>query len=457
MSEKEKNMRMRNYLWVLQICLAVCLMSFCGTALGAGNIGLFPTFLKELKLDDVKITWGGEYRLRYEYKEDFDLDDTVNDKDGYWYARTRFNMGANINDKVLFFFEGLDGREWDSDVSPKPQKDDFDLHQLYFLLSKPNDLPVSLKIGRQELSYGAKRLVHCSAWPNEIRAFDAVKLTYNPKLFDVDLFWGNVVQYFDRHFNDGKFGEHFFGIYSTFKGIQGSVFDLYVLNLVDKHRLVAGEDKQEGDSERYTVGTRGEGKLPRYDAWGYGYEVAYQFGDKASDKIKAYAYHGDINYTFKNCFMQPVVKIEYNYASGDDNPKDGDSETFIPLFQSTHEPYGIIDFFRWQNMKEVAFCLDFTPRKDRIKASLQYHRFYLDETEDVWYNSSGKPMAKRKGTSADVSNYVGDEVDVVMQYKLFSFLDLEGGYAHFFCGDYVKETGSADNADWFYLQSVIRF
>ena len=448
-------MRKRNYFWVLQVCFIFCLMSFGGTALGAENIGLFPKSIKELKIDNVKITWGGEYRLRYEYKEDFDLDDTVNDKDGYWYARTRFNMGANINDKVLFFFEGLDGREWDSDVSPKPQKDDFDLHQLYFLLSKPNDLPVSLKVGRQELSYGAKRLVHCSAWPNLMRSFDAVKLTYNPKLFDVDLFWGNVVQYFDRHFNDGKFGENFFGLYTTFKGIQGSVFDLYTLNLIDKHRFVTGEDKQEGDSERYTVGTRGEGKLPRYDAWGYGYEFAYQFGDKASDNIKAYAWHGDVNYTFKNCFAQPVVKIEYNYASGDDNPKDGDSETFIPLFQSTHEPYGIIDFFRWQNVKEIACSLDFTPLKDRIKGSLQYHRFYLDETEDAWYNSAGKKI--RKGTSADVSNYVGDEADFYLKYKVLSFLELEGGYAHFFSGKFVKDTGSSDDADWFYFQTVITF
>ncbi len=239
------------------------------------------------------------------------------------------------------------------------------------------------------------------------------------------------------------------------KEFKGSVFDLYTLNLIDKHRFVTGEDKQEGDSERYTVGTRGEGKLPRYDAWGYGYEFAYQFGDKASDKIKAYAYHGDINYTFKNCFAQPVVKIEYNYASGDDNPNDGDSETFIPLFQSTHEPYGIIDFFRWQNVKRLCCILDFMPLKDRIKCSLEYHRFYLAETEDAWYNSSGKKI--RKGTSADVSDYVGDEVDLVMKYKVLSFLELEGGYAHFFCGDYVKDTGSSDDADWFYFQTAITF
>jgi len=448
-------MRKRNYFWVLQICLAVYSMSFGGTALGAENIGLFPKSLKELKLDDVKITWGGDFRLRYEYKQDFDFNDELNDKDGLWYARTRFNMGANFNNKVLVFFEGLDSREWDSDLHPKSQKDDFDLHQLYFLLSKPNDLPVSLKIGRQELIYGAKRLVSAPTWSNNIRSFDAVKLTYNPKLFDIDLFWGNVVQYFDRHFNDGKFGEHFFGLYTTFKGIQGSVFDLYTFNLIDKHRFVTGEDKQEGDSERYTVGTRGEGKLPRYDAWGYGYEFAYQFGDKASNKIKAYAYHVDLNYSFKKLLAQPMIKIEYNFASGDNDPHDGKAKTFNPLFPTAHEPYGTIDFFRWQNMKEIAFSLGFTPLKDRIKGSLQYHRFYLDETEDAWYNARGKVV--RKGTLADVSNYVGDEADFYLKYKVLSFLELEGGYAHFFSGKFVKDTGSADDADWFYLQTMITF
>ena len=460
-------MRKRNYFWVLQICLAVCLMSFCGTALGAGNIGLFPTSFKELKLDDFKITWGGEYRFRYEYQDNYDFDDDQGRNNNPMYGRLRFNINANYNNVAQVYFEGLDVREWHSNNHPRLQEDNFDVHQLYFKLSKPNDLPVSLTLGRQELKYGVGRLLWAATWNNEIRSFDAAKFTYNPSSFDIDVFAGNQVYsgqvdkngnkllYENRHFNDAYFGENFFGLYTTFKGIQGSVFDLYTLNLIDKHRLVAGEDKQEGDSERYTVGTRGEGKLPCYEALGYGYEFAYQFGDKASDKIKAYAYHGDINYTFKNCFAKPVIKVEYNYASGDDNPKDGKAKTFSPLFQTTHDPYGIIDFFRWQNVKEVAFFLDFTPLKDRIKGSLQYHRFYLAETEDAWYNSAG--MKIRKGTSADVSNYVGDEVSGYLKYKVLSFLELEGGYAHFFSGKFVKDTGSSDDADWFYLQTLITF
>jgi hypothetical protein len=154
--------------------------------------------------------------------------------------------------------------------------------------------------------------------------------------------------------------------------------------------------------------------------------------------------------------FQPTFKIEYNFASGDKNPKDGVSNTFIPLFQTTHEPYGLIDFFRWENVKEFAVSMDFVPMKDRIKGSLQYHRYYLDDTSDAWYNSSGVKIRQAKAGQY-VSDYVGDEVDLCLKYKLFSFLNLEGGYAHFFCGKYVKDTGSADDADWFYCQTVVTF
>jgi hypothetical protein len=100
--------------------------------------------------------------------------------------------------------------------------------------------------------------------------------------------------------------------------------------------------------------------------------------------------------------------------------------------------------------------MDFVPIKDRINCSLQYHRYYLDDTSDSWYNSSGNKI-RTSAVGQHVSDHVGDEVDFYIKYKPVSFLDLEGGYAHFFSGKYVKDTGSSDDANWFYLQSTIRF
>jgi hypothetical protein len=367
-------MRKRNYLWGLQICLAVCVMSFCGTALGAGNIGIFPTSFKELKLDDFKITWGGEYRFRYEYQNNFDFDDDHGRNNNPMYGRLKFNINANYNNVAQVFFEGFDVREWHSNNHPRLQEDNFDVHQLYFKLSKPNDLPVSLTLGRQELKYGVGRLVWASAWANEVRSFDAAKITYNPSSFDIDLLVGNQVYsglvdktgnkilYENHHFNDAYWGEYLFGLYTTYKGIKDNLFDIYCLNLIDKSHLVKSEEGILNPAERYTLGTRGEGKVLATPL-GYGYEFAYQFGKKSSDDIRAYAFHLDLNYTLKQIILQPTFKIEYNFATGDKKPKDGTSNTFSPLFQTTHEPYGLIDFFRWQNVKEFCFLHGFCADK----------------------------------------------------------------------------------------------
>jgi len=465
----------RDYLMVTIIFLALGFLLSMGslaftaeapkTAVPTAPVGLIPSSFKEFKIGDVKINFGANDRLRYEYRQDYYFGAAKpGNHDGLWYNRFRLNMNAAYQN-LTAFVEGLDSRERESEKRPKSQEDEFDLHQGYLKLSKPGNLPVSLTVGRQELKYGAERLIAAPTWSNNIRSFDAVKFTYNPASFDIDFFVGNEVLYQDDKFNPARWGKYLYGVYATYKGIPGNVFDLYSINLTDKrHGITSVTDKNTTykNSERYTVGTRGEGKIVSTN-FDYGYEIAYQLGKRdavtkgteESQDIRAYAVHTDVNYTFKDVQYQPMIKLEYNYASGDDNPKDDTSKTFDPVYQSTHGPYGLIDFFRWQNMEEFALFLDFTPIKDRMKGSLQYHRYNLAETKDAWYNGGGTKLRYDKNGNA--SDYVGDEVDLVLNYKVSSFLNIEGGYARFFCGDYVKDTGSSDDADWFYLQTVITF
>ena len=57
------------------------------------------------------------------------------------------------------------------------------------------------------------------------------------------------------------------------------------------------------------------------------------------------------------------------------------------------------------------------------------------------------------------------ELDVVAGYAVNKFVNLEAGYGHFFVGKYIEQTWSstatpgfgAVDADWFYVQTVIRF
>jgi len=46
------------------------------------------------------------------------------------------------------------------------------------MIGNHKEFPVSLKVGRQELSYGEERLVGAFAWNNIGRVFDAVKVRW---------------------------------------------------------------------------------------------------------------------------------------------------------------------------------------------------------------------------------------------------------------------------------------
>ncbi len=59
-----------------------------------------------------------------------------------------------------------------------PESDSIDLHQAYFTLGNPSEFPLTMKVGRQELSYGDERLIGAFDWNNIGRSFDAAKLRW---------------------------------------------------------------------------------------------------------------------------------------------------------------------------------------------------------------------------------------------------------------------------------------
>ena len=90
-------------------------------------------------------------------------------------------------------------------------------------------------------------------------------------------------------------------------------------------------------------------------------EIPFQFGETGKAKIRAYAFHADLSKTFDQILWNPKVALLYDQASGDKDPNDRDSNTFVPLYQTTHEPYGLLDFFRWENVCNPEFNVTLSP------------------------------------------------------------------------------------------------
>src|SRR4029079_5022608 len=111
-----------------------------------------------------------------------------------------------------------------------PEADVIDLHQAYVTVGNHKEFPLSLKIGRQELSYGEERLVGAFGWNNIGRVFDAAKVRWQNAWFGVDFFASRVVIPEDNRFNVNNDYDWFSGFYATSPKIPKHILDFYFLS-----------------------------------------------------------------------------------------------------------------------------------------------------------------------------------------------------------------------------------
>lgn len=475
----------------------------------------FPGFLNSYLRgqDPYYSVWdiSGTFRGRYELKEGGlgvppanDFRDTTpgttrNNND---YFSTKLLMRVGYTDKWWSaFVEGRSSETWTDNRSETgaggvpgpggrggPEQDGLvDLHQAYVTVGNHKEFPVSLKLGRQELSYGDERLVGAFAWNNIGRVFDAAKVRWQHEWFAAEAFSSKLVLPNDNNVNVWNDYSVFSGVHVTTKKLPKHTTELYFFA-----RNENGQDLNTGPGtadtgavlpfqvaapyERniYTAGGRLKSNPGDFGAFDYTVEGAYQFGNwrqtfaSAELDQNAYAFMANLGYTFGDSVMQPRLALEYAYGSGDDSPADGEHGTFDNLYPTNHKFYGYMDFFSWQNLHDVRLAYSMKPHP-RVSFSVEAHSFWVADTGDNLYNAGGVARggaAATPGTGYGINvnygSHIGYELDLVVGYTLTKFAGLEAGYGHFFTGDYVDQTwsspamGSTD-ADWFYLQTVVRF
>lgn len=428
---------------------------------------------------------GGQVRARGEYKENFavpglrpeavDFRAEGGADNGYVLFREKIHLGYTPASWFNAFVEARDSSSISDDRSPDPESDVFDLHQAYIRLGDPKLFPVTAKIGRQELSYGDERLIGAFDWNNIGRVFDAAKLRYESSAFWVDAFVGRVIIPDDNNFNEPNDYDYFSGVYaSSTKLVPWQETQLYFL------ARNVGQDSPEaiganlppfmrGATERdvYTVGARVKSTPGKLAGWDYEAEAAGQFGTyhmtPTSPELdqRAYAVHAGGGYTWLETVGTPRLGFTYSFSSGDDDPADGTHGTFDNLFPTNHKFYGFMDFFSWQNIHNIRLTSSVKPTK-KLTVSLDYHLFWLADTSDYFYQANGAPRTGGGyGLHPEANNFAGTELDLVATYALTRYASIQGGFGHFFVGDYVKESlssvGGAEDANWLYLQVLLNF
>lgn len=416
--------------------------------------------IKHIKLNDDGSSWvsvGGEMRVRAEAWESFGFATGLTGDDSFGLARVQLHSDWHFGDNFRVFVEGESAFATDRDL-PGGRRgldvDQLDLQNAFADIVLPfgeADDKVTFRMGRQGLSFGKQRLVSTLPWANSQRSWDGGRAIIEAKGWRADAFYTRYTPVKKYDFNDWNAGPDFWGVYATskFGGDKNIGIDLYYLGL-ETDGIVTFNGTS-GVEERHTVGARVFGKFGD-SGFSYDAEGAYQFGDVGSADVKAFMFASQVAYSFDSEW-NPKVYVGFDYASGDDSPGDSDVETFNQLFPLGHAYNGFMDLIGRQNIMDVSAGVSFKPHK-KFLVKADFHNFTRAEDADSVYNAGGGIL---RATAPGASDSVGQEIDITLKYSVDRHLTLQGGYSHFFAGDFFTDTGADEDIDFYYFQAVYKF
>lgn len=380
-------------------------------------------------------SFGGEVRYQYFHFKNQDWGEAPEDKDGF--ILTRFLGHADFHaGKHFRAFVQLQSSQANGEAeTPSPVDQNLlDLHQAFldYTSSVGNGQSLTVRLGRQELSYGSQRLVAVREAPNNRQAFDAAKLMYGSKTFKLDLFYSRYVQakpnIFDDAFNNNV---QFWGTYAAFTKVPVvQNFDIYYLGILKKS--VAFDDGK-GREQRHSVGARVWQNTP---TWQYDIEGLYQFGKFANSDIAAWTLSSNISYTFGQAKFNPKLGLKTEVISGDKNYGDGKLNTFNPLFPkgayfglaALIGPYNLLDAHPYV---EIALTKKLTLSED-------YDMFWRLNRNDGLYAVNGRLIYSGK---AGASKQIGHQLGTELAYTPNKYLYFRQEVTWFSAGDFLKQAG----------------
>ncbi len=423
-------------------------------------------------------------RTRFESRDNlYDFNSAVKSPtDGNW-VLNRFRVGADWKPTswLEFYAQGQDSREWGSDRPKIPgamgaEGDDlFDLRQANVKIGDPSQFPLQVQLGRQTLQFGELRLIGDLDWNNFSRTWDAAKVSWIEPKWRLDAFAASEVVINRYKYNqsdlfngnDNHRNLIFSGLYFTAGDMSFGSLDLYALWLSQSNGT--GSFQQAGvapsrplvgpASKPTSFGTYGGrlwGDPKKLNGFEFDVEGAYQNGEVEDLHLDAFAVHAGAGYNV-NIPWKPRLWTEYNFATGDSDPTDRNSQTFQNLFPTNHKFYGYMDLFSWQNMHDPAVSLQLQPTK-WLSTELVYRAYWLASNNDVSYRSNGlTPLRPLTPAARNGKSFVGTELDFIVTAKVCKNFTISGGFCHFFPGDYIRETGPSDPANFGYVMTTFTF
>ncbi len=397
------------------------------------------------------LSLGGEARERYEY---FNNPNWGGGPPGSGYLLQRYFFHADfpMGEHLRLFTQLQSSLESGREGGLRPtDKDELDLHQA-FLDVKFNlggDGSFVLRSGRQELAYGSQRIISVREGPNARQSFDGFRAMVRRGDIQVDGFATKPVETNRYVFDDGSDNARaLWGLYSVLPlpiFSKGNI-DLYY---VGYHNSNASYDQGSASETRHSVGVRIWRTAKPID---YNFEFIYQWGTFGNGDIRAWTAASDTGYTFDSLPLHPRLGLKANITSGNRDPNNSDLQTFNPLF-----PKGA--YFSEDNLIGPVNHIDLNPSVDlhftgSLTLSLNWDFFWRQSIHDGVYNNAVVLVRSGKNSTA---RYIGNQPQAQLQWNIERHITFIAIYAHFFAGEFLRETGPSKDVDYFTTWLTYKF
>ena len=166
--------------------------------------------------------------------------------------------------------------------------------------------------------------------------------------------------------------------------------------------------------------------------------------------------HAEVGYSFAAPWS-PRLQLQFDQASGDEDPFDGRNERFDTLYGDRRFDFGptsTFGTFARSNIMSAGYRVTATPRTG-VRLMLAHRDFRLAEAKDVWVGSGLRDRAGNSGKR------LGQQLEARLQWDVLpGNLTLESGFAWVDWSGFAERVGGAKMASqthYFYLQSQLTF
>ncbi|MGY3138296.1 hypothetical protein ACVWZM_008978 [Bradyrhizobium sp. USDA 4501] len=400
--------------------------------------------------DDAYLTLGLELRFREEAYRNFNWGELpVNEYQ--WYRMLPYadlHFGPNLR----LFGQMIGAWVTDKETVGGVDATGIEVLQGFADLKLPlaSGTDLTLRGGRQLLSYGTERLISLRYGPNVLRSFDTALASIQSAPWRVDALYARPVRNLVGSFNDRFDPERtLWSIYAMRQLTEISSkpgLDVYYIG----YRNAAAEYNQgSGEEVRHTIGSRFFGAA---NGWDWNFEGMAQFGHFDHGDIRAWSIASDTGYTFAGVTFSPRLGLRANIISGDRNPYDLNLQTFNPLFPKG-KYFGEIGLLGPYNLINAHPTLTLQLNKDWT-LDLATVFYWRESLGDGIYGPGGNLV---RPSDDSRSRYIGTQADVILGWQPVPWFSAALSYSIFVPGQFIQDTGPSKTAHFVGVEAMLKF